>query len=102
MRCKLPFPRGSFDLVIDVEASHAYRDDARFLRELKRVLQARGRFLYADHRTRRKLPRPEGSVRDAGSRGPLRDVRACQLDGERRRPRRLTRTPACHAGSRRA
>ena len=56
---QLPFADGSFDLVINVEASHAYRDDAAFLREVKRVLRARGRLLYADHRTRRKVPRLE-------------------------------------------
>ena len=56
---QLPFADSSFDLVINVEASHAYRNDAAFLREVKRVLRPRGRFLYADHRTRRKLPRLE-------------------------------------------
>jgi len=87
---QLPFPDGSFDLVINVEASHAYRDDAAFLREVRRVLRARGRLLYADHRTRRKVPRLEQLARAAGFAGPLRDVtpnvvRACELDSERRR-----------------
>ena len=87
---QLPFPDGTFDLVVNVEASHAYRDDAAFLREVRRVLRAGGRFLYADHRTGRKLPRLERSARAAGLVGPLRDVtpnvvRACELDAERRR-----------------
>jgi ubiquinone/menaquinone biosynthesis C-methylase UbiE len=87
---QLPFPDGSLDLVINVEASHAYRDDAAFLREVRRVLRARGWLLYADHRTRRKVPRLEQLARAAGLAGPLRDitpnvVRACELDRERRR-----------------
>ena len=87
---RLPFPDGSFDLVVNVEASHAYRDDAAFLREVKRVLRARGRLLYADHRTRRKVPRLEQLARAVGFAGPLRDVtpnvvQACELDSERRR-----------------
>jgi hypothetical protein len=76
--------------VINVEASHAYRDDAAFLREVRRVLGVRGRFLYADHRTRRKVPRLEQMACGAGFAGPLHDVtpsvvRSCELDSERRR-----------------
>ncbi|HSA80154.1 MAG TPA: methyltransferase domain-containing protein, partial [Geminicoccaceae bacterium] len=87
---RLPFPAGSFDLVINVEASHAYRDDAAFLREVRRVLRVRGRLLYADHRTRRKVPRLEQLARAAGFAGALHDVtsnvvRACDLDSERRK-----------------
>jgi ubiquinone/menaquinone biosynthesis C-methylase UbiE len=87
---QLPFPDGSFDLVINVEASHAYRDDAAFLREVKRVVPPPGRLLYADHRTRRKVPRLEQLACAAGFVGVLRDVtpnvvRACELDSERRR-----------------
>ena len=87
---QLPFPDRTFDLLINVEASHAYGDDVAFLREVRRVLRPRGRFLYADHRTRRKVPRLERSLRAAGLAGPLLDitsnvVRACELDSERRR-----------------
>lgn len=87
---QLPFGDGSFDLVINVEASHAYGDDPAFLREVKRVLRTEGRLLYADYRTRRKVPRLEQRIRGAGLAGPLRDVtpnvvRACELDSERRR-----------------
>jgi ubiquinone/menaquinone biosynthesis C-methylase UbiE len=87
---QLPFPDGAFDLVINVEASHAYGDDAAFLREVKRVLRPGGRLLYADHRTRRKVPRLEQRLRAAGLAGSLHDVtpnvvRACELDSERRR-----------------
>lgn len=86
----LPFKNGSFDLVVNVEASHAYGDDATFLREVRRVLNPQGRFLYADYRTRTKVARLEQLARAAGLTGELRDitlnvVRACELDAERRR-----------------
>jgi hypothetical protein len=46
--------------------------------------------LYADHRTRRKVPRLEQMACGAGFAGPLHDVtpnvvRSCELDSERRR-----------------
>jgi ubiquinone/menaquinone biosynthesis C-methylase UbiE len=87
---QLPFADGALDLVINVEASHAYGDDAAFLREVRRVLRKGGRLLYADYRTRRKVPRLEEQIRSAGLAGPLRDitpnvVRACELDSPRRR-----------------
>ncbi len=47
---KLPFPDGSFDAVINVEASHCYPDFPRFLAEVARVLRRGGHFLYADFR----------------------------------------------------
>ena len=87
---QLPFEDGSFDLVVNVEASHAYGNDAAFLREVRRVLDPRGRFLFADYRTRRKVPILERLAGAAGLAGELRDitrnvVRACELDAERRR-----------------
>ncbi len=86
----LPFKDGSFDLVVNVEASHAYGDDAAFLREVRRVLHPQGRFLYADYRTRRKVACLEQMASTAGLTGELRDitnnvVSACELDAERRR-----------------
>lgn len=48
--CALPFADGSFDVVVNVEASHCYPDFARFLSEVARVLRPGGRFLYADFR----------------------------------------------------
>ena len=87
---QLPFADGALDLVINVEASHAYGDDAAFLREIRRVLRPDGRFLYADYRARRKVRRLEKQIRKAGLAGSLRDitsnvVRACELDSARRR-----------------
>lgn len=46
----LPFPDESFDVVVNVEASHCYPSLAHFLREVARVLRPGGRFLYADFR----------------------------------------------------
>ncbi len=46
----LPFPDESFDVVINVEASHTYPHFDRFLPEMTRVLRPGGHFLYADFR----------------------------------------------------
>jgi ubiquinone/menaquinone biosynthesis C-methylase UbiE len=46
----LPFAAASFDVVINVEASHCYPDLPRFLAEVARVLRPGGHFLYADFR----------------------------------------------------
>jgi SAM-dependent methyltransferase len=45
---QLPVADGSFDAVINVEASHLYDDHAKFFAEVRRVLAPGGRFLYAD------------------------------------------------------
>ena len=87
---QLPFADGAFDLVINLEASHAYGDEAAFFGEVGRVLRAEGRLLYGDHRTSRKMGRLEQHLRAAGLGGMLRDitanvVRACELDSTRRR-----------------
>ena len=47
---RLPFPDGSFDAVLNVEASHCYPDLPAFFREVARVLRPGGSFLYADFR----------------------------------------------------
>ncbi len=46
----MPFPDGSFDAVVNVEASHAYPHFDRFLPEMVRVLRPGGHFLYVDFR----------------------------------------------------
>lgn len=46
----LPFLDESFDVVINVEASHCYPDFPKFLSEVARVLKPGGFFLYADFR----------------------------------------------------
>lgn len=49
---RLPFADGSFDVVINVEASHCYPDFPGFLDEVARVLRPGGRFAHADLRYR--------------------------------------------------
>jgi ubiquinone/menaquinone biosynthesis C-methylase UbiE len=46
----LPFPDQLFDVVLNVEASHAYPHFDRFLDEVVRVLRPGGHFLYVDFR----------------------------------------------------
>ena len=47
---KLPFDDGSFDIVINVEASHCYPSFSQFLKEVSRVLKPGGHLVYADLR----------------------------------------------------
>src|ERR1044071_239193 len=47
----IPFADESFDVVINVESSHAYGSVPRFLSEVKRVLRTGGYFLCSDIRT---------------------------------------------------
>lgn len=49
---KLPFADGTFDVVLNVEASHCYPDFPGFLDEVARVLKPGGRFGHADLRYR--------------------------------------------------
>ncbi len=46
----LPFPDGSFDVVLNVESSHCYGSMDRFLSEVARVLRRGGRFCFCDVR----------------------------------------------------
>jgi fatty-acid O-methyltransferase len=48
----LPFADESFDVLINIEASHCYPHFDRFLNEVRRVLRPGGHFLYADVRAR--------------------------------------------------
>ncbi|MBM3852154.1 MAG: class I SAM-dependent methyltransferase [Verrucomicrobia bacterium] len=47
---QLPFSDASFDIVLNVEASHCYPSFSGFLHEVARVLRPGGSFLYADFR----------------------------------------------------
>ncbi len=62
---RLPFPEGSFDAVLNVEASHCYPDFPGFLREAARVLRPGGRLLYADFRFREGLAEWEAALAGA-------------------------------------
>jgi SAM-dependent methyltransferase len=44
----LPFPDGTFGAVVNIESSHSYPDLAAFYRQVYRILQPGGSFLYAD------------------------------------------------------
>jgi len=59
---KLPFGDCSFDVVINVEASHCYPDFPGFLREVARVLKPGGHFLYADFRFRPDIASWEADI----------------------------------------
>lgn len=68
--CNLPFADASFEVVINVEASHCYPDFPCFLAEVARVLRPGGRFLYADFR----FPESRAAWEAALAEGPLRVV----------------------------
>ncbi len=61
----LPFADGSFDAVINVEASHAYPRFERFLDEVARVLRPGGHFLYADFRGGEQFADWDAALADA-------------------------------------
>ena len=46
----LPFDENTFDIIINVEASHCYPNQSRFFNEVSRILKKDGIFLYADFR----------------------------------------------------
>jgi ubiquinone/menaquinone biosynthesis C-methylase UbiE len=58
----LPFGDGTFDAVVNVEASHCYPDFPRFLSEVARVLKPGGHFLYADFRFAESIPAWEKAI----------------------------------------
>lgn len=61
----LPFPADSFDVVVNVEASHCYPDFPRFMAEVARVLKPGGHFLYADFRFSEKIADWEDALEKA-------------------------------------
>jgi ubiquinone/menaquinone biosynthesis C-methylase UbiE len=61
----LPFADQSFDVVINIEASHAYPRFSRFLAEVARVLRPGGEFLYADLRVREEFSAWQSAIADA-------------------------------------
>jgi ubiquinone/menaquinone biosynthesis C-methylase UbiE len=52
----LPLENESCDIVVNVESSHRYENIERFLSEVHRVLRNGGLFLFADYRSKKKLP----------------------------------------------
>jgi SAM-dependent methyltransferase len=74
----LPFEDGSFDGVVNVEASHCYPSFPRFLSEVARVLRPGGRFLYADFRFGDRLDEWDQAMAAA----PLKVVATRQINAE--------------------
>ncbi len=52
----LPLENESCDIVINVESSHRYGNFEKFLSEVRRVLRNDGLFLFADYRSKKKMP----------------------------------------------
>ncbi len=94
----LPFPDGSIDVLLNVEASNDYPNRPRFFTEVRRVLRPGGIFLYADTEKAKDAGRMAEQLRAAGFRFELRDItanvaEACRLDSPRRREVIRTRAP---------
>ena len=86
----LPFADGSFDVVLNVEASNDYGDRRRFFDEVARVLSGDGVLLYAESLKSDAVERTEAELEAAGFAAEFEDVtenvvEACRLDSERRR-----------------
>lgn len=62
----LPFGDASFDVAVNVEASHCYPHFAVFLSEIRRVLKPGGCFLYADFRFEESIPAWEEAIASCG------------------------------------
>lgn len=86
----LPFADGSFDVLLNVEASNDYGDRLRFFEEAARVLRSDGVFLYAESLKSDGVERAQSELAAAGFRATFRDItsnvlEACRLDSGRRR-----------------
>jgi ubiquinone/menaquinone biosynthesis C-methylase UbiE len=87
----LPFDAAAFDIVFNAESSHIYSDQAKFLREVARVLRTDGHFVIADYRTAGEgIARFKAEAQAAGltlqtERSISKDVlAACKADTARR------------------
>ena len=75
---KLPFEDESFDVVLNVEASHCYPHFPRFLAEVVRVLRPGGYFPYADLRPSNEIAEWEAYLADT----PLRQLSQKEINAE--------------------
>lgn len=86
----LPFEDGQFDVVINVESSHAYTSFEKFISEVKRVLKPGGHFLITDSRLAGEIEKFRNPLLNSGfavvSEKDItaQVVRALELDSERR------------------
>ena len=62
----LDFPKGHFDAVINVEASHCYPHQDQFFQSAYRVLRKGGHLLYADFRSAESAPKLDADIANAG------------------------------------
>ncbi len=86
----LPFPDGSFDVLLNVEASNDYGDRPRFFAEVARVLKPGGVFLYTDSFRAAQAEQMKRELAAAGFEADFTDItanvaEACRLDSPRRR-----------------
>jgi len=86
----LPFPDGSFEILLNVEASNDYGDRPRFFAEVARVLKPDGLFLYTDSFRAAQADQMKAELASAGFKAEFTDItanvaEACRLDSPRRR-----------------
>ena len=62
----LPIRDASFDAVVNIESSHCYASMPRFLGQVRRVLRPGGHLMFADLRSRRRLPLLIEQIRTSG------------------------------------
>jgi len=94
----LPFPDGSFDVVLNVEASNDYGDRRRFFGEVARVLKMGGIFLYTDSFWPDRAEEMKSQLAEAGFEAKFDDItanvaEACRIDSPRRRELIRSRAP---------
>ena len=94
----LPFPDGSFDVILNVEASNDYGDRPLFFSEVARVLKRGGTFLYTDSFRTGQVEQMREELADAGFEAEFDDItanvaEACRLDTPRRREVIKSRAP---------
>ena len=96
----IPFEDDRFDVVINVESSHAYGSVARFFAEVKRVLKPGGYFLITDMRDPKNLAAFEQTLLGSGlglvSQKVISPnvVKAIELEDELKRARIRRQVPA--------
>ena len=64
----LEFKDNSYEVVVNIEASHNYPDKRRFIKEVHRVLKPSGYFLFADMRPKAKIEQLRELLRRSGFR----------------------------------
>ncbi len=62
----LPFKDLSFDIIINIESSHSYKDINKFFTEVYRILQPQGYFLFADFRKKEAITSTQRQLKNSG------------------------------------